>query len=173
MNDKDGNPAGPAAAQRGYVPRGARGFQGDQAGIVTRVSAAVVDALAVGLILLVLWVGLGAVLFIAHPIRFSFPSPTYAQAVGTGMVVAFGYLAASWTAAGRTYGNQLLGLRVLDRDGGTVNWPIAVIRALLYLVFPIGLLWILVDRRNRSLQDIVMRTNVVYDWRQHLPERPH
>ena len=60
---------------------------------------------------------------------------------------------------------------MLDRDGGTVNWPIAVPRALLYLVFPVGLLWILVDRRNRSLQDLVLRTTVIYDWRQHLPER--
>jgi uncharacterized RDD family membrane protein YckC len=91
--------------------------------------------------------------------------------VGAGLVIAFVYLVASWTAAGRTYGDQLLGLRVLDRDGGTVNWPIAVLRALLYLVFPLGLLWILVDPRNRSVQDIVLRTTVIYDWRLSLPER--
>jgi hypothetical protein len=31
-------------------------------------------------------------------------------------------------------------------------------------VFPAGLLWCAVNARNRSLQDIVMRTSVVYDW---------
>jgi uncharacterized RDD family membrane protein YckC len=154
------------------VPRGARGFQGDQAGIVTRLASGVVDALAVGTMLLAVWIGLGAVLFIAHPVKFTFPSPSYAQALTVGMVIAFGYLTVAWTAAGRTYGDQLLGLRVLDHDGGTVNWPIAVVRALLYLLFPIGLVWILVDPRNRSVQDIVLRTTVIYDWRQRLPERP-
>jgi uncharacterized RDD family membrane protein YckC len=167
------NPTGLAAAQRGNVPRGARGFQGDQAGIVTRVLAGVVDALVVGGLLLAFWIGVGALLFIAHPIKFSFPSPTYGQALAVGMVIAVGYLVVAWTAAGRTYGDQLLGLRVLDHDGGTVNWPIAVVRALLYLVFPLGVAWILVDPRNRSLQDILLRTRVIYDWRQSLPERSH
>jgi uncharacterized RDD family membrane protein YckC len=34
----------------------------------------------------------------------------------------------------------------------------------LYVLFPAGLLWILASRRNASLQDLIVRTAVVYDW---------
>jgi uncharacterized RDD family membrane protein YckC len=30
------------------------------------------------------------------------------------------------------------------------------------VLFPIGLLWVVIDRRRRSLQDIVFRTRVIY-----------
>jgi hypothetical protein len=29
-------------------------------------------------------------------------------------------------------------------------------------LFPIGLLWVLVSRENRSVQDLMLRTSVVY-----------
>jgi hypothetical protein len=34
------------------------------------------------------------------------------------------------------------------------------------VLFAFGLGWAVIDRRRRSLQDIVLRTTVVYDWRQ-------
>jgi hypothetical protein len=30
-------------------------------------------------------------------------------------------------------------------------------------IFPIGLLWVLVSQENRSVQDVLLRTSVVYD----------
>jgi len=32
-------------------------------------------------------------------------------------------------------------------------------------VFPIGVLWVAVSRTNKSVQDILVRTSVIYDWR--------
>jgi hypothetical protein len=32
------------------------------------------------------------------------------------------------------------------------------------VLFPILLLWVAVSRQNRSVQDLVLRTSVVYDW---------
>jgi hypothetical protein len=32
------------------------------------------------------------------------------------------------------------------------------------VVFPIGLFWVVINRHRRSIQDIVLRTEVVYDW---------
>jgi len=40
----------------------------------------------------------------------------------------------------------------------------AFMRAVLCVIFPVGLAWVLVSRHNRSLQDVVLRTSVVYDW---------
>ena len=35
---------------------------------------------------------------------------------------------------------------------------------MLCVVFPVGLLWSAVSRERRSLQDLVVRSVVVYDW---------
>jgi len=35
------------------------------------------------------------------------------------------------------------------------------------VAFPIGLFWVVVDPRQRSLQDRVLATSVVYDWQPH------
>ena len=77
----------------------------------------------------------------------------------------FVYLTAAWAVSGRTYGNLLMGLRVVGVFGGDVGWPRAALRAAAYVVFPVGLLWVAVDRRDRSLQDRLLATAVVYDWR--------
>jgi hypothetical protein len=45
-------------------------------------------------------------------------------------------------------------------------------RALLYVLFPAGLLWIMASRRNASVQDLVVRTAVLYDWAYHPAEEP-
>jgi uncharacterized RDD family membrane protein YckC len=43
-----------------------------------------------------------------------------------------------------------------------VRLPVGFLRAIGCVLFPIGLLWIVIDRQRRSLQDIVFRTRVVY-----------
>ena len=73
------------------------------------------------------------------------------------------YFAVTWGVVGGTYGDRLLGLRVTDDRGTRLGWGRCVVRALLCTVFPIGLLWVLVSRENRSVQDVVLRTSVVYD----------
>jgi hypothetical protein len=42
----------------------------------------------------------------------------------------------------------------------------ALLRAVLCVLFPIGLFWVAVSRANRSAQDVVLRYAVVYDWSQ-------
>jgi hypothetical protein len=36
------------------------------------------------------------------------------------------------------------------------------VRAVLCVIFPVGLLWVLVSQENRSAQDLVLRTSVIY-----------
>ena len=40
----------------------------------------------------------------------------------------------------------------------------ALLRAVFNVVFPLGLAWVVVSRQNRSIQDVVLRTSVIYDW---------
>jgi len=43
-----------------------------------------------------------------------------------------------------------------------VSLLVGLMRAICCVLFPIGLLWVVIDRRRRSLQDIVFGTRVIY-----------
>ena len=147
------------------IPREAREFQGRTAGIVTRVAAAGIDAAVVAVVLLAAYAGYAGLLFLVDPRSFTFPDTRLVLSLLAGMIVMFLYLTVAWAVSGRTYGNLLMGLRVVGVFGGDVGWVRAAARAAFYVVLPIGLLWVAVDRRQRSIQDRVLATAVVYDWK--------
>ena len=62
-----------------------------------------------------------------------------------------------------------MGLRVVNRHGTRLGWGSAAVRSAFCTVFAFGLLWVIVSRANRSVQDVAMRTSVVYDWVVGLP----
>jgi uncharacterized RDD family membrane protein YckC len=154
------------------VPREARGIQGLPAGIVTRTAANAVDFVAVLCVLVAGYAAWFAARFLIHPAQFSAPRPPPGAALLCGGAVLFGYFAASWATTGRTYGDHLLGLRVVDARGERMRWRGALLRAALCVVFPIGLFWSVVSATSRSLQDTLLRNAVVYDWAVSVPASP-
>jgi uncharacterized RDD family membrane protein YckC len=134
------------------------------AGIVTRCLAAAVDAGVVALAAGVLYLGLAAVRFMWSARTFEWPRPEAAVSVTATAVLAVAYLTLAWATTGRTYGAAVLGVRVLSAKHAVLGWFRAAVRAVLCVVFPIGLLWSVVSRRRGSLQDLVVRSVVVYDW---------
>jgi uncharacterized RDD family membrane protein YckC len=36
-------------------------------------------------------------------------------------------------------------------------------------VFPLGLFWSAVSKRNASVHDLIFRTSVIYDWQARVP----
>ena len=77
------------------------------------------------------------------------------------------YLTVAWWMAGRSIGDHVWGVRVTSRSGVELGLARAFVRAVACAVFPVGLLWCAIDRDRRSLQDLVLRTSVVYDWMSH------
>jgi uncharacterized RDD family membrane protein YckC len=146
------------------IPQEARPFQGHRAGLVTRTAAAAIDLGIVLLALGVCYLGVSAFLFLLEPRSFTAPTPSLAIMWGAGGLLLTGYLAVSWVGSGRTYGNHVMGLRVVNRDGQRLRALVAFLRAVCYVIFPLGLLWVLVSGYNRSLQDLVLRTSVIHDW---------
>jgi uncharacterized RDD family membrane protein YckC len=146
------------------VPREARPYQGHRAGAVTRVSAATIDAAVVGAVLLVSYGLMAGFLFLLDPRRFTFPDTSIFRSLIAALVVLVVYLSLAWWTSGRTYGCLVLGLRVVNRRGERLHLPGALVRAVCCALLPIGLLWCVLSRENRSLQDVVLRTSVVYDW---------
>ena len=132
------------------------------AGIITRGLAAVIDLLVVLLIMGALYGGLVLVRLVYSPAAFSLPSLNAVFSTVVTFAVAVLYLTGCWAVSGSTAGAVTMGLRVVGRRSQRVSLPVAFLRAIGCVIFPIGLLWVVVDRRRRSLQDIVFRTSVVY-----------
>jgi uncharacterized RDD family membrane protein YckC len=159
MNDESGLGA-PLAA----VPVRARPYQGRRAGVVTRFVASAVDLVVVVVIVGVIYAVIAGFGFLLHPRSFQWPENLGWSIPVIGFVILVPYLTFSWCTSGRTYGDVLLGLRVVDWRGERMRVPWAVLRAIACTVFPIGLLWAAISPGNRSVQDVLLRTSVIYDW---------
>jgi uncharacterized RDD family membrane protein YckC len=138
------------------------------AGVVTRVLAACVDLAAVLLGAVLLDLGAAAVRFVWSPVTFRWPQPAVPVMGIAVMAVGLVYLTVAWATTGRTYGERLLGLRVLSSKFELLGWVRSFLRAVLCVVFPVGLLWSAVSAQRHSLQDVVLRTVVVYDAKPYL-----
>lgn len=154
------------------VPSAARPFQGTRAGLVSRLLANAVDFVLVALILLAGYLGVAALRFLWSSQTFVFPTLPSGLLLALGAVVTTAYLTGSWLTTGRTYGDHLLGLRLLGPQGRPPRLGGSLLRAVLCTAFPIGLLWVAVSRENRSMHDVLLRTSVIYDWHPALPDRP-
>lgn len=165
-SDHDPAPTGSGPGPSGVaaVPREARSFQGQRAGIVTRTVANIVDfSLVVGAIAggYAAW---SAITFLINPTKFAFPAPSFLLLLVCYGLLLFAYLAVAWATTGRTYGDHLLGLRVVNYRGEPMRWAGSVVRSAFCVVLPIGLYWAVLSPKNRSIQDAVLRTSVIYDW---------
>lgn len=146
------------------IPVEARAHQGREAGIVSRLLAAALDLVVVMGVLVATYGGWCVALFVLHPRTFTFPRPSSELVFVAYVVVAVACLALPWWIDGRSYGQHVMGLRVTTLDGELVRLPRALLRALFCVAFPLGLLWVVVSRRDAALHDVLLRTTVHYDW---------
>jgi uncharacterized RDD family membrane protein YckC len=146
------------------VPREARPYQGERAGVVTRMAANTIDALVIGLALVATYVGIAGLQFMLDPRSFTFPETSLLLSIAASMTYSVVYLAVAWWLVGRTYGAHVMGIRVVGRRGQRLGPLRALARSVFCVFFPIGLLWCAVSPERRSAQDLVLWTSVVYDW---------
>jgi uncharacterized RDD family membrane protein YckC len=138
--------------------------QGQAAGLVTRLLADAVDCAVVAGVIGLGYLGVVVVRFFWRSWAFTMPTPSFALMLLLGALIALVYLTVGWSTTGRTYGTHLLGLRVVGPSARRLRLGGALLRALFCVVFPIGIFWVAVSRHNRSVQDHVLRTSVIYDW---------
>ena len=82
------------------------------------------------------------------------------------LLISVGYFPFFWARSGQTPGMKIFSLRVVrDADGGKITGKTAVIRLfglwISFLVFYLGIIWILVDSRRRGWQDLLAGTCVI------------
>jgi len=155
---------GPDQAQQDLsVPEPARDFQGERAGFATRLAASIIDVAIVSLVMFLVW-------FTLAILQLIFTPGVDVELPGMGTLVIWGYAFTtvywtfSWANTGRSIGAWAMGVRVVSPRGKRLGYFYAFLRAAFCVGFPFGLLWALISRRNRSVQDAVLRTIVIYDW---------
>jgi uncharacterized RDD family membrane protein YckC len=143
------------------------GRQGHYAGAVSRLAAFAADVGASwGLFTLgAAALAVSVQLITGH--NFSLSSHQIASLVSAA-IWAFIYFAYQWSSAGKTIGMALLGIRVVKTDGSPIGPRQAIIRTLAlplsFLLFGLGFLGILTNRRRYALHDRLAGTAVVYSW---------
>jgi len=146
------------------VPKEARPFHGQPAGLVTRTLANIVDVIVVAALLAAGYLAVAGVLFLRKGSSFTFPIVTFRLGYVAGFAAWVVYMTFGWRTSGRTYGDHLLGIRVRTMADNDVGGARALIRAVLCAIAPLLLVWVAISRDQRSVQDLIVGTHVIYDW---------
>ena len=134
---------------------------------VARLIGYIIDGIITGAATLVLGLGLGTVIGLAGEAGRGFIT-------GMGLALYFIsilaiwllYFPYFWQKSGQTPGMKVTKIKVVrDEDGGPIGWGTGFVRLFGYfvsqLVFYIGFLWVLVDKRKRGWFDLMAHTCVV------------
>lgn len=148
----------------------AQALQGHRAGIVSRALAFAADLGIAFVLSTLLFTGASLLWDLFLSDNVAVPRPASWVSAGVIFVILVLTLGIGWGSTGRSIGKQLVGRRVVRDDASPLEPGQAYLRATLCALVPIGLLLALVDRRNRSVQDVLCHTVVVYDW---VPEVAH
>jgi len=150
------------------LPKVARPYQGERAGFMSRAIAAGIDVAMVFIVVLGTVALIWMLSFIVSPTTPLDSSghriPDVIWLVLYGYFLNWAYWTICWATSGRTLGNLVMGVRVVSRKGKHMRWGGAALRSLFCTTFPIGLAWVIFSGANRSVQDVFLRTSVIYDW---------
>jgi uncharacterized RDD family membrane protein YckC len=166
----------PTASARTAARRRARldqvgALQGRRAGFVSRALADVIDWFVILGILVFLILVVSVIVFLftrnVRLVRW----PTWLHLVAFWLI-SVSYFTNGWATTGKTVGKVAVGLRVLTREGTRLPFRRAFARALLCATFYPALVWVLFSRHNFGLEDLAVRSQVVYDWKDRPPPLP-
>jgi uncharacterized RDD family membrane protein YckC len=147
------------------------------AGFVSRAAAFILDLLIIAIVtaLVAMVISLLVDFFQTTIVTRLFQGTRLAELYGLiGKTINFAvtsllgllYFAICWSLIGFTPGMFLTGLRVARKNGELPSFLRSLARILLFtlsaLVFFIGFLWVIVDRRRQAWHDKIVGTYVVY-----------
>ena len=151
-------------------PAGARERQGLRAGVVSRTTAMVIDIAYVVVLIGAAYLGYCAFRFLRDPRAFTWPVISSTQFITAALIVAAIALAIGWAGDRTDRRDADHGLAHRGPLGhAPCGFTIALLRAITCVVFPIGLFWSAVSKRNASVHDLIFRTSVIYDWQARVP----
>lgn len=140
------------------------------AGLGSRAAALIIDTA----LLILIYVGLGAVvLFFENHLETFFYSRSNTLIAIVSLIiflVNWGYFfLTEWLAGGKTLGKRLLGIRVVDDQGGSPTTLSILVRNLLRVIdmlpvyYLLGMVMVFSHPKHKRLGDLMAGTLVVYD----------
>jgi len=144
----------------------AAGLRGHTAGAVSRLVAFLIDLAVSSISLSAVVAGAVIVLDLITGSPVTLRAPAAIGIPATTLWLAL-YLLVSWAVPGRTPGMAIFGLLIVRGDGTKVGWGHAAIRTLVFplsFIAGLGLLGIVLGRRNRALHDVIADTLIIFDW---------
>ena len=74
------------------------------------------------------------------------------------------FFAFFWRIKGQTLGMQVWKIKTVKSDGAVMDYPATALRLITatLTLFPLGLIWMLVDPARLALYDRLSRTKVIY-----------
>jgi uncharacterized RDD family membrane protein YckC len=143
-----------------------REAQGQRAGFVSQAFGAGLDAATIFVLDFAALAAFGFLRFLVTDKSYQFPQPGPFLNFVILLVIGVSLLWSAWSGSGRAPGMAILGLRVVGRDGRRLSSRRAFWRAVLGVAtLGLGVLWVLVSKKNKSLYDIVCGSAVIYEWR--------
>jgi uncharacterized RDD family membrane protein YckC len=148
-----------------------RTAQGQRAGFVSQALGAALDAAVIFAIDFVVLGAFGFLRFLVTGDDYTMPQPGPLLNALIVVVIGVALLWSAWSGSGRAPGMGVLGLRVVGRDGRQLSSRRAFWRAVLAVcTVGLGVLWVVVSKKNKSLYDLICGSSVIYAWRPGLPE---
>jgi uncharacterized RDD family membrane protein YckC len=81
------------------------------------------------------------------------------------LTVCFAYLGSCWRYGGMTVGMRAWKIKLISADKNIISWPRCLLRFLAAMVslsvFGLGILWALVDKKNRGWHDLIAHTLLI------------
>jgi uncharacterized RDD family membrane protein YckC len=83
----------------------------------------------------------------------------------TGVIVSMAYYVGFWASSGQTVGKDLMGIKVVRKDGQAPGWGRAFLRYIGYIisavVLSLGFMWILIDKKRQGWHDKIAGTYAI------------
>lgn len=80
-------------------------------------------------------------------------------------LVCFTYLGSCWRYGGMTVGMRAWQVRLVNKNGQIISWPMCMLRFLVGIVslavLGLGIIWAQVDQKNRGWHDLAARTLMI------------
>jgi uncharacterized RDD family membrane protein YckC len=141
--------------------------QGHYAGALSRLLAYGADLLIITVVYATALALLEFAINAATPWSLELKS-AYGLVLAGALAWAAVYFGSSWAGFARSPGMALLGLRIVEADGSSLDRRQALTRLIAFplgfLTLGLGFLGIIFGRTHQAIYDRIARTAVIYDW---------
>lgn len=135
-------------------------------GFGLRLAALLLDGLLLGFLTMLLILTLGIVFGFLQAYAPDRSMAVDRLSVGITILFSVAYYVTAWAKSGQTIGKSVLGIKVVGADGKPPSGGKALLRYFGYLVsglvFALGFVWVVFDRKRQGWHDKIAGTYVVF-----------